>query len=240
MRLRVHVYTAATSIPWPEVHRPGRALVYSLVNQSDPGLGEQIHEHGWGPRRMTPFGFCPPVFPSAPRQHGVYTAGGPGWLEIGSPVTAVARAVAVAIQGRQYIDWGGVALRINRCEVINPPPGLGSGVATWTTATPIVLKSGDSRRQETMWLLPGDKAWNGRLGMNCRRKAETLGLPTDVGVRDGRQVGGQRSHVVAADGDGRKTGGRATVRLKGHPDVLRALWCWGLGEATAAGMGWVG
>lgn len=47
------------------------------------------------------------------------------------------------------------------------------------------------------------------------------------------------AHVVAPGADGRKVGARVRVAVSGHPDVLRALWCWGLGEATSAGMGWI-
>lgn len=239
MRLRVHVYTAAKTIPWEEVHRPGRALIYSLLHEADPALGEHIHNTGWGTRGMTPFGFCPPVFPAAPRQDEVYAAGGAGWLEIGTPVAAVARAIGTAIQNRRYIDWGGVALRVNRCEVLSPPSTLAAGYAVWTTLTPVVVKSGDSRREATRWLLPGDKGWDGRVGQNSRRKAATLGLEPRVGVDEVLWVGATRSYVVAPDGDGRKVGARVKVRMVGNPNVLRALWCWGLGEATSAGMGWI-
>jgi len=239
VRLRIAVFTAAQHIPWSEVHRPGRALVYSLIGEADPALADAIHDHGWGPRSMAPFGYCPPVFPGAARQDGVYAAGGHGWMEIGTPVARAARAIGTAIQSRTYIDWGGVALRIGACEVIPPPVGLSTGRAVWTTTTPVVIKSGDSRRQSTAWLMPEDKGWHGRCGQNARRKAETLGLPPQFGVHEIHWAGVPRGHVVASGNDGRKHGARVKVTVTGHPDVLRALWCWGLGEATSAGMGWI-
>lgn len=241
MRVRVSVFTAAHAIPWEELHRPGRALVYSLLRQADPKLAEHLHAEGWGPAGMAPFGFCPPVFPQAGRRRGVYAAGGHGWLEIGSPVTAVARAIARGLQDRVggYIDWGGVALRVNHAEVIGPPPGLARGRATWETATPVVVKTGDPRAGTPVWLLPGEAGWEGRVGGNGRRKAATLRLPPDFVVRRVLWAGPRRGHVVAPGADGRKVGARVRVAVAGHPDVLRALWCWGLGEATSAGMGWI-
>lgn len=237
MRLRVHVYTAAPAIPWEELHRPGRSLLYSLLDEADRPLAEEIHAHGWGPRRMAPFGFCPPVFPTAARRHGVYAAGGPGWLEIGTPVPGIAGRLAQSLTRRRVIDWGGIALRVNRIDLHTPPDDLSTGRTTWTTSTPITLRN--TAPGGHTWLLPGDNGWEGRLGLNLRRKAETLGLPQDLTVCALLWHGAKRAHTVASGGDGKKRGARARVVLRGHPDVLRALWCWGLGEATAAGFGWV-
>lgn len=241
MRVRVHVYTAAASIPWPELHRPGRSLVYSLLRQQAAGLAEQLHGDGWR-RGMVPFGFCPPVFPEAARTSGVYAAGGAGWLEIGTPVTEVARAVAEGLEGRVggYIDWGGVALRVNSAEVVDPPAELASGQVVWRTSTPVCVKAHDNRQGETRWLMPEDGGWLGRVGANARRKAETLGLRTRVTVQQVLWSGNPRMHVVASGGDGAKRGALAEVKVVGDPDALRALWCWGLGEANTAGMGWIG
>lgn len=237
MRLRLHLTTRARTIPWEELHRPGRALIYSLLTDADPQLAEEIHARGWGPRRMAPFGFCPPVFPAAPRVRARYAAGGAGWMEIGTPVPRVAHALVTALTRRRVIDWGGTALHLRRLDLHAPPPTLATGRATWTTTTEIVIKN--PGRGGLVWLLPGDSGWEGRLGRNLRRKAETLGLPADVTVLRALWSGPRRAHVVATGNDGRKTGARARVTLRGHPRVLAALWCWGLGEATGAGFGWI-
>ena len=80
MRLRVGISTAACEIPWDCVLRPGRGVCYSLLAVGAPELGEMLHEKGWGPYGMVPFGFSGPVFPAAPRRRGVYTAEGwGGW-----------------------------------------------------------------------------------------------------------------------------------------------------------------
>lgn len=236
MRIRVHVTTTATVIPWPELHRAGRGLIYALLAETAPQLATRVHEHGWGPRRMAPFGYCPPVFPHAPRIPGAYAAGGPGWFEVGTPIPEVARALAAAFTRRRTVDWGGVLLHITRID-LHAPPDLGRGRVAWKTLTPVVLKNGTPGTQT--WILPGENGWEGRLGMNLRRKAETLGLPDNLTVLRLLWSGAKRAHVVASGNDGQKRGARAKVLLRGDPRVLSALWCWGLGEATAAGFGWV-
>jgi len=237
MRIRVHVTTTARQIPWPDVHRPGRSIIYWLLGRADRELAARIHEHGWGPHGLAPFGYCPPVFPDAPHTPGVYAAGGHGWFEVGTPIPAVARALATALTHTPTIRWGSVELAVSRLDLCTPPPGLDRGRIVWRTATPVVLKNGSPGSQT--WILPGEHGWEGRLGLNLRRKAATLGLPDDLTVLRLLWAGAKRAHVVASGSDGKKHGARARVLLRGHPDVLRALWCWGLGEATSAGFGWV-
>lgn len=242
MRLRIHVYTAAAQIPWPEVLRPGRALIYHLLTRGDRQLGEQLHTHGLPGRTsrgVAPFGHSGVRFPTAQPQPGVYAAGGAGFVELGTPLRTVALAWLRALDGLDYIDWGGVALRVNDAEVITPPPELETGRAVWETSTPVFLRTARTDGEAT--ILPGDTRYDGCLGRNTRRKLDALGIAGGMSV-DTISSRAQRSFVTAADtkGAGSSTGAPITVRVKGHPDALRAIWCWGLGQKTAAGLGWIG
>jgi len=96
MRLRIEVVTSATELPWPSVLAPGRSLAYDLLSRVERGLGQQIHENGWGQHRMAPFGFGAPLFPGAPRVRGKYAAGGRGFVEFGSPVPEIVEAWRLA------------------------------------------------------------------------------------------------------------------------------------------------
>jgi hypothetical protein len=70
MRLRVEISTAAGEIPWECVLRPGRAVCYDLLARGAPELGRLLHEKGWGPHGMVPFGFSGPVFLDPTRVSG--------------------------------------------------------------------------------------------------------------------------------------------------------------------------
>lgn len=70
MRLRVAVRTTATSLPWENVLRPGRGLVYELLSRGAPEIDRQLHEHGWGETGMPPLRIQRthvPVGPTWPR-----------------------------------------------------------------------------------------------------------------------------------------------------------------------------
>lgn len=241
MRLRVAIQTTASEIPWDSVQAPGRSIAYHCLARHAPELGRVLHEKGWGPHGMAPFGYGAPVFPKAVRRRGVYAAGGIGFTEFGSPLPGVIEAFAAGIRERELLDWGGVALRVAGCEVVDPP-SFTAGSATFRTVTPVVLKGsgrdedggGESRQT---WVLPTEPEFGACLRNNLRRKAETLGLVPDLELQEITWVGPKRAFVVSG---GKKPGAAVEVRVSGSPEVLAAVWSWGLGQANSAGFGWVG
>lgn len=241
MRLRVYVRTAARELPWVEVQRPGRGLCYRLLQESDPALAGRIHERGWGRHHMAPFGYSPPIFPNASKLHGRYSlGGGPGYLELGSPLVSVVEGWAKALAGQPILDWGGTALHVRNIELVDPPP-FEDGMAVMSTVTPVTMKGSglddDGRRTTRQaWLLPGEPEFAGYLAQNLRHKAESLGLEPDVALEQIMWVGAKRSIDVEK---GKKIGARLGVALRGSPEVLSVIWSWGLGQATSAGFGWV-
>lgn len=240
MRLRVSVGTTATKLSWDEVQRPGRSLVYDLLRVGAPRLGEQFHSQGMAPYGMVPFGHGAPVFPGSPRRRAEYAVGGPGWLEFGSPVPEVVEAFAKGMVDRPLIDWGGVALRVVRTELVEPP-AFDAGRATFVTVTPVVMKGSGRdgegvRMTRQAWLLPQDTEFPAYFAQNLRRKAATLGLGDDIQLDAITGVGPKRSFAVKG---GKKVGATVRVELSGDPAILRALWGWGLGQANAGGFGWI-
>lgn len=240
MRLRLEVRTAAEQLPWREVLRPGRTLVYNLLVSADPTLSTQLHSTGWGQHRMGPFGHGAPVFPAARRRSGVYAVGGRGSVELGSPLPAVVQAWATSLATQHVIDWGGAAFHVNSVQVVEPP-SFTSGYARLRTTTPVVMKGSGrdvdgQRTTRQAWLLPADSEFPVYLVGNLRRKAETLGLDPDVSLERITWIGTKRSFAV---GDGLKVGAPVEVELRAAPETLQAVWSWGLGQANTAGFGWV-
>lgn len=240
MRLRLEIGTAASELPWASVLAPGRGLAYHLLAQAVPELGDRLHDAGWGPYGMVPIGHGAPVFPAASRRRGVYAAGGPGIVEFGSPLPEVVEAWARALHGRDVLDWGGVALRLNGVTVVEPPE-FASGQARMRSQTPVVMKGSGrdengSRTTRQAWLLPLESEFPSYLAQNLRRKAETVGLAPDIHLDAVTWVGPRRSFAVSR---GNKPGAPVEVDLHGDPEALRAVWAWGLGQANAAGFGWV-
>lgn len=240
VRLRIEVITSASELPWSSVLAPGRGLMYDLLSRSSRELGQRIHDSGWGPHRMAPFGHSAPEFPGAPRVRGKYAAGGRGMVELGSPLPNIIEAWAVGLRQRELIDWGGVAFRIVRVTPVDPPD-FSSGIARMRTATPVVMKGGGrnddgERTTRQAWLLPTDAEFPAYLDRNLRRKMETLDLSAKVALERLTWVGAKRSFSV---GKGLKPGAPIEVELRGDPEGLRAIWSWGLGQANSAGFGWV-
>ncbi|NJQ08321.1 CRISPR-associated protein Cas6 [Streptomyces lonarensis] len=232
--------TSAQEIPWPSVLSPGRSLVYGLLARHAPQLGRRLHAEGHGVHRMAPFGHSAPYFPHAARSRGRYAAGGSGTIEFGSPLSELLEAVARGLAGREVLDWGGVALRVTGLAAVEPP-SFASGLATFRTTTPVVMKSAGGERggdqlPRQQWLLPGDPGWAAYLQGNLVRKAETLGLKPAIEVVSVGSVGPKRSFSV---GSGKKPGATIEVTLRGEPDVLAAVWSWGLGQGNSAGFGWI-
>lgn len=240
MRLRMEITTNATELPWAAVLAPGRGLAYDLLARTNPELGRQLHDGGWGRHGMVPIGHGAPDFPAARRRPGVYAAGGRGTVELGSPLPEVTEAWARALRGYEVIDWGGVALRLTRATVVDPPE-FRSGFVRLRTQTPVVMKGSGRegngvRTTRQAWLLPGEDEFASYFVGNLRRKAETLGLAPEVELEAITWVGAKRSFAVS---DGAKPGAPIEVDLRGDPALLRAIWAWGLGQANAAGFGWV-
>lgn len=240
MRLRVAISTAAGEIPWDQVLKPGRAVCYGLLAHSAPDLGRILHEKGWGPHRMAPFGFSGPVFPGAVRRRGAFTARGRGVLELGSPLPEVVMAWSSALSGRELLDWGGVALRVHDVSLAAVPV-TAAPRARFRAVTPVVMKGhgrdqAGTRVTRQAWLLPGEPDYPVCLERNLQRKAETLGLDPDVTLEDITWAGPKRSFAV---GDGKKPGAAVEVELSGSAPVLAAIRDWGLGQANSAGFGWV-
>lgn len=241
MRLRIMIDTRADVLPWKSVLRPGRSLAYDLLARGAPQLGARLHEQGWGQYGMVPFGHGAPLFPEARRRQGRYVAGGPGVVEFGSPLPDVVDGWAKAIAERDLIDWGGVAFRVRRVEVMEPP-AFSIGRVRLRTVTPVVMKGSGCdgsgvRRTRQAWVLPTEPEFPGYLAGNLRRKAQTLGLESDVELESITWAGPKRSFAVSG---GLKPGAAVEVEVRGSGSVLQALWSWGLGQANAAGFGWVG
>lgn len=57
MRLRVAIATSASELPWKSVLAPGRGVTYDLLATTAEELGARLHEKGWGPHGMAPFGY---------------------------------------------------------------------------------------------------------------------------------------------------------------------------------------
>ncbi|WP_440106024.1 CRISPR-associated endoribonuclease Cas6 [Streptosporangium sp. H16] len=240
MRLRIEVATAATELAWAKVLAPGRSLAYDVLAREAPALGRQLHNQGAGPYGMVPLGHGAPVFPQAKRRRGAYAVGGRGWVELGSPLFDVVTVLAQGIKQRELLDWGGVAFRVLNVVAVEPP-GFESGRGRFRTSTPVVMKGtgrdeSGQRTTRQAWLLPTDQEFPVFFQRNLRRKAETLGLDPEVSLTEISWVGSKRSFSV---GQGAKPGAPVEVELTGPPETLQAIWSWGLGQANAAGFGWV-
>jgi CRISPR-associated endoribonuclease Cas6 len=240
MRLRLTIMTSAAELPWRSVLAPGRGIAYDLLSRTKPELGRRLHNAGRGPYGLVPIGYSAPTFPVAKRQRGMYAAGGNGVVEFGSPLPEVVEAWAQAMRGVSVLDWGGVALRVKSVSILEPPE-FASGQARMRSQTPVVMKGSGRdvtgvRRTRQAWLLPLEPEFPLYFAQNLRRKAETVGLAPDVHLDAITWVGAKRSFAVSC---GAKPGAPVEVDLHGDPEVLRAIWSWGLGQANAAGFGWV-
>lgn len=244
MRLTFH--TGARELAWDDVLAPGRALSYALLGSGAPELARTLHANGWGPHGLVPFGYGAPVFPSARRSRGVYTSDGPGVLEMGSPLPEVVEGWAKALASSPVIAWGATAFIVDQVESVEAPE-FTSGRAVFRTVTPVVMKvprrdENGERVHRQVWRLPREPEWDVYVQSNLRRKAETLGLDSDVTLDEVRCVGAKRSFIVGGSrgGKGKKPGACVEVAVSGPPRTLAALHSWGLGQANSTGMGWIG
>ncbi|MGY3206280.1 CRISPR-associated endoribonuclease Cas6 [Streptomyces sp. TE5632] len=246
MRLRLEISTRAREIPWENVLAPGRGIVYDALRRTAPDLAEKIHENGWGPYGMAPFGYSAPMFPSARRVRGKYAAGGSGYLEFGSPLQDFVQALALAFMdpARSLLDWGGVALQVSSVTV-QQPPSFTAGRARLRTASPVHLSEYQQPEPGTQHtavraLLPEDPAYPVALERNLNRRAETFGHAADISVEGITWVGVRRAFRVCGQGrSGHRTGAPVEVEVRGGAGALSALWSAGIGQQTGAGFGWV-
>ncbi|MBA8825291.1 CRISPR-associated endoribonuclease Cas6 [Saccharopolyspora lacisalsi] len=213
--------------------------MYGLLAENAPSWGDRLHTSGLGPHGLVPIGHSAPRFPEARARSGVHAAGGPGVVEFSSPLTEIAHALNAGLQERSVLDWGGVALQVQRVTPVFPPL-FSHGTAELSTVTPVVVKGPPGRDEhgqrlrKQRWLLPGESDWETYFVNNLRRKAETLDLDPDVKLEMLTRVG--RKHSLAV-GRGTKIGAEVALRLSGPPATLQALWSWGLGASNSAGFG---
>ncbi|WP_030225710.1 CRISPR-associated endoribonuclease Cas6 [Actinoalloteichus caeruleus] len=242
MRVRLQLSSQATRIPWDQVLRPGRGVIYHLLEATAPELGARLHESN----DPMPAGHGAPVFPNAPRVPRTYAVRGLGYLELGSPLPGLAESWHEELTRRKVLDWGGTALHIEGADLL-APPAFDAGVADFATETPVVLRllppdsprtaGGEvGRRPSLPNVLPYEEGFAEALLHNLRRKLDTLKLDSDIKLSEVTPTGPKRSFAI---GRGRQAGATVRVRVHGEPDSLRALWAWGLGARNSGGFGWI-
>jgi CRISPR-associated endoribonuclease Cas6 len=238
MRLRFALDAPPAPVPWDRLAAGSRSALYALLAAGDPDLGAALHAgtwHGHLAGRVNPLmpaGAGLPRFPAAPRRKGAYMAGGPGTWETGTPLRRTAIALARGAASARELRWGAARFGVAGVTVLTAPAAE-SGTVRWRTATPVIARVRGGR-----FLLPGEPGWEDAVAANAALKADALGLPPAVTV-ELLDAGPKRSFVTSGTGTGSKTGATAAVRVTGCPALLRALWCWGLGAANSAGMGWI-
>ncbi|MDA0565215.1 CRISPR-associated endoribonuclease Cas6 [Streptomonospora sp. S1-112] len=228
MRFRVDVAASVPQMAWEDVHGPARAVVYELIGGQNPDLAAGLHDSGWQGSPLRPVGVCPPVFLRAPRKRGCYATSPQGMVRLGSPVPQIAATLLAALGGRSELRWGPVPLRVRGVQ-LEPAPDHSAGVALLESVSPVVVKRDDR------FLVPGDAGYEDRLVHNLRHKADVLGLPNEVEVEV--VASGPRRRFDTAKGF--RIGAQATVRVAAAPQLLDAIYDWGLGLATNQGFGWV-
>ncbi|MEU6904411.1 CRISPR-associated endoribonuclease Cas6 [Streptomyces coeruleorubidus] len=246
MRLRLEINTRAREIPWGDVLAPGRGVIYDALYRTAPKLAAEIHENGWGPHGIVPFGHSAPTFPNAPRVRGRYATRGTGYLEIGSPIPEVVQALALDFMNpkRTLLDWGGVALQVSSVTV-QQPPSFANGRSLLRTANPLHLSEYEhpkpgGEHTPVRALLPEDPAYPVALERNLNRRAETFGHTPDITIQAITWVGPRRSFRVTGQGhSGHRTGAPVEVEVSGSAGALATLWSAGMGQQTGAGFGWV-
>ena len=172
-RIRISIHTRAREIPWDEWLRPGRSLLYSWLHKQNPQLSSELHRS----LRMAPFGYSAPMFPQAQPQPGVYAAGGHGVWEIGTIQRQVAKAWLQTLESKPLLNWGGVALTVTGWEVMRPPRRIGTGRVTFTTATPVVVRT----TEELLRVVPNElREASYALGVRKWRTIIKVVIPTAI------------------------------------------------------------
>lgn len=215
-------------MPWPDVHGPARAVLYTLIGASEPDLARELHDQGWQGSTLRPAGISPPMFTGAVRRRGMYTTSGTGSVWFGSPVPRIAAAILKGLATRKELRWGQATLAV-RGKELEWPADHGSGRAEFRSVSPVLVK------EESRFLLPGESRYLERLAGNLRHKADLLGLPSDVDV-EVLDAGPRRIFEVAG---AQRIGANVRVRITADPAVLGALYEWGIGLNTVQGFGWL-
>lgn len=227
-RVRVDVSAAEPVIDWRDVHGPARAVLYALIGAKDPDAARQLHDEGWAGSSLRPAGISPPLFLGATQRHGVYTTSGSGSVWFGSPVPRIGAALLRAVSGLGELHWGATRLSVQGAD-LEMAPDHSSGQADFITVSPVLVK------RESSFLLPGDDGYVDRLTHNLRHKADVLGLPGHVEVSV-LSAGPRRVFDVAG---AKRVGANVGLRVNAAPELLDALYEWGLGLNTVQGFGWV-
>ncbi|GAB2953938.1 CRISPR-associated endoribonuclease Cas6 [Nonomuraea fastidiosa] len=228
MRFRVDIATDATVIPWKDVHGPARAVIYDLIRSQDPEIAEELHNVGWKGGSLRPVGISPPLFPDARPGRGIYATAPKGAISMGSPVPRIAACLLAAVAGRREIRWGSVVLSVVGVQ-LESSANHSDGVAVFDAVSPVLVK------HDGMYILPDDENFQKGLAHNIRHKADLLGLPSDVEV-EVLESGPRRRFDVAK---GFRIGATARIRVTAAPQLLDAIYEWGLGLSTVEGFGWI-
>lgn len=213
---------------WRDVHGPARAFVYALIEDSDPDLARQLHDEGWQGSTLRPLGISPPLFVGAVPKHGIYTTSANGSVWLGSPIPQIAAAMLKGLAGRKELRWGAARLAVRGTE-LEWPSDHGAGQADFASVSPVLVK------KESRFLMPDDAGYEERLTHNLRHKADLLGMPNDVSV-EVLEAGPRRVFDVAG---AKRVGANVRLRIKAAPELLGALYEWGVGLNTVQGFGWL-
>jgi CRISPR-associated endoribonuclease Cas6 len=228
VRFRVDVAASELVLPWQEVHGPARAVVYDLIGSQDAAVAAELHDVGWQGRPLRPVGVSPPLFSGTRRLSGTYSASKHGVISMGSPVPRIAACLLAALAGRNEIRWGSVTLSVKGVQLYGAT-NHADGVAVFETVSPVLVK------YEDLYLVPEDAHFRERLTHNLRHKADVLGLPNEVEV-EVLDSGPRRRFDMPK---GFRIGAIARIRVAGAPQLLDALYEWGLGLSTVEGFGWI-
>ncbi|WP_433334997.1 CRISPR-associated endoribonuclease Cas6 [Spirillospora sp. CA-294931] len=228
MRFRLDVSADRPELAWRDVHGPARGVVYGLLSAQDPELASEIHDSGWAGHPLRPVGISPPLFSGTKARKGVYTTSATGSVWMGSPVPQIAGCLLAALAGSKELRWGGVRLTIKGMQ-LDPSPDHSSGVGVFESVSPVVVKHDDR------YLVPDEAHYVDRLLHNIRHKADVLGLPSAVQL-EVLEAGPRRRFDVQG---AMRIGATVTVRVQGAPELLDALYDWGLGLCCVQGFGWV-
>lgn len=234
VRILVDVSAEAGVLPWEDVLSPGRRFIYGALATHAPELGRQLHDAGYGPHRLRPFSFCPPRFDmerGRSRDRGQYRVGGPGVLAFTTPLEECGEAIVKRLSGTSRLTWGPLELVLTEVRLEKPDVTETRSLVRWTTRTPVIVKG----EERGTFLLPEEPLWLARIQRNLVRKAQTLGLESEIEVE---LVHAGVRRLFRVDRSAR-IGALATVDVAGAPKTLAALRDWGLGEANSGGFGWI-
>lgn len=239
MRIDVRLWTRAQTLPWDDLLRPGRDIIYQLLEETAPEMGRQLHQQQWRGQRRVPFNYSMPRFPDSPRKRGQYTSKGPGVWSLSSPFPEIGEALWEGLVKRMsrnpMLDWNGTALHLSGIDTPRQLK-LHTDTVQMRTSTPVMSRNGQGR-----WLNHDDPEFAGQVQDNLEGKAKLLGLDTPQLTRIDR-IGPRKGYTISsASADPRihSQGNLMDATLTGSPEVLSAICDWGLGTRNTVGFGWV-